>query len=148
MACYIQIGDDPTHWWVAEQIQASQLTGQPLAVICLAPIQGLLVVSPRSASVAIFDAPSGTQPPPLGLPGGIVYVPTATGPSAGHVGYQLAGNVDPQNVANQITTAMRQGHAQAITLASGGGTLVLNGATLSFAVVGPVGIGGGSTAHG
>lgn len=147
MACYIQIGDDPTHWWVAQQIQASQLTGQPLAVLCLAPIQGLLVVSPRSASVAIFDAPSGTKPPPLGLPGAIVYVPTATGPSAGHVGYQLPGNADPQNVADQVTTAMRQGHTQAITLASGGGTLVLNGATLSFAVFAPVGI-GESSAHG
>ena len=148
MACYIQIGDDPTHWWVAQQIQASQLTGgQPLGVTCLAPIMGLLVVSPRSASVAIFDAPGGTPPPPLGLPGTIVYVPTATGPSAGHVGYQLPGNVDPANLANQVTTAMRQGHTQAIALASGGGTLVLNGATLSFAVFAPVGI-GESSAHG
>ena len=36
---------------------------------------------------------------------------------------------------------MRTGHSQTITL-GGGGTLVLNGATLSFAVLAPVAIGG------
>jgi hypothetical protein len=41
---------------------------------------------------------------------------------------------------------MHAGHSQTIAL-GGGGTLVLNGATLSFAVLAPVGI-GGSTPHG
>jgi hypothetical protein len=41
---------------------------------------------------------------------------------------------------------MHAGHSQSIAL-GGGGTLVLNGATLSFAVLAPVGI-GGSVGHG
>jgi len=143
----IQIAGDPTKWWLAQQIQASQLTGQPLSVISMAPIQGLLVLSPRTASVAIFDVPSEPLPQPLGIPGGIIYVPTAAGPSAGHVGYELPGTVDPQNLASQIATLMHDGHSQTITLGGAGGTLVLNGATLSFAVLAPAAI-GDSSGHG
>jgi hypothetical protein len=139
----IQIAGDPTKWWLAEGIQASQLTGQPLSAVSMAPIRGILVLSPRSASVAVFDAPFSAIPQPLDDSGVTIYVPTATGPSAGHAGYELPGTTDPQNVADQITTLMRDGHSQAITLGGTGGTLVLNGATLSFVVVGgPIGIGG------
>ena len=42
---------------------------------------------------------------------------------------------------------MRNGRSQTITLGGAGGTLVLNGATLSFAVTGPPAI-GGPTPHG
>jgi hypothetical protein len=50
------------------------------------------------------------------------------------------------SLASQIAGLMHAGHSQAVAL-SGGGTLVLNGATLTFAVMGPVGV-GGSTPHG
>lgn len=73
-------------------------------------------------------------------------MPTATGPSAGHVGYGLAGGVDPMTLSSQIAAAMHAGHSQTVAL-GGGGTLVLNGATLAFAVLAPVGV-GGSTPHG
>ncbi len=147
MPTYIQIEGDPTKWWLAEQVQASELTaGQPLSVTSLAPIEGLLVLSPRSASVAVFNVATGSPPSPLGIPGSIIYVPTATGPSAGHVGYELAGDVDPMSIGSQIAGLMHAGHSQTIAL-GGGGTLVLNGATLSFAVLAPVGI-GGSVGHG
>jgi hypothetical protein len=49
MACHIQIGDDPTIWWLAQQIQPSQLT-QPLAVLSWYPIRGNLVLSPKAAT--------------------------------------------------------------------------------------------------
>ena len=49
-------------------------------------------------------------------------------------------------MASQIAGLMHAGHSQTIAL-DGGGTLVLNGATLSFAVLAPVGI-GGSVGHG
>ena len=147
MPCYIQIGDDPAKWWIAEQFPTDELTGgQPVSVTSLAPIEGLLVLSARSATVAVFNVTSGSPPPPLGLPGEIIYVPTATGPSAGHVGYELAGDVDPTTLSGQIAGLMHSGRSQALAL-SGGGTLVLNGATLAFAVLAPVGI-GGSTPHG
>lgn len=143
MACHIQIGDDPTIWWLAEQIQPSQLS-QPLSVLTWYPIRGNLVLSPRASNVAIFTPPPVLVPNPLSGPGGL-YLPTATGPSAGHIGYQLAGQ-DPAALAEQIQALMRSGQSQTITLGAGG-TLVLNGATLPFAVTGPAAI-GGSTPHG
>ena len=143
MACHIQIGDDPTIWWLAEQIQPSQLS-QPMSVLTWYPIRGTLVLSPRASNVAIFTPPPVLVPNPLSGPGGL-YLPTATGPSAGHIGYQLAGQ-DPAALAEQIQALMRSGQSQTITLGAGG-TLVLNGATLPFAVTGPAAI-GGSTPHG
>jgi hypothetical protein len=144
MACHIQIGDDPTIWWLAEQIQPSQLT-QPLSVMTWYPIRGTLVLSPRASHVAIFTPPPVLVPSPLSGPGGL-YLPTATGPSAGHIGYVLTGT-DPAVLAEQIQALMRNGQSQTITLGGAGGTLVLNGATLSFAVTGPAAI-GGATPHG
>jgi hypothetical protein len=145
MACHIQIGDDPTIWWLAQQIQPSQLT-QPLAVLSWYPIRGNLVLSPKAAHVAIFAPPPVLVPTPLSGPGGL-YLPTATGPSAGHIGYELPSTVDPDVLAEQIQGLMRNGQSQTITLGGAGGTLVLNGATLSFAVTSPAGI-GGATPHG
>jgi hypothetical protein len=143
MACHIQIGDDPTIWWLAEQIQPSQLT-QPLGVLCWYPIRGSLVLSPRASHVAIFTPPPVLVPNPLSGPGNL-YLPTATGPSAGHIGYEVPG--DPAVLGEQIQALMRNGQSQTITLGGAGGTLVLNGATLSFAVTSPAGV-GGSTPHG
>jgi hypothetical protein len=143
-ACHIQIGDDPTIWWLAEPIQPSQLT-QPLGVTTWYPIRGALVLSPRASHVAIFTPPPVLVPPPLTGPGGL-YLPTATGPSEGHIGYELAGQ-DPGVLSEQIQALMHSGQSQAITLGGAGGTLVLNGATLAFAVTGPAAI-GGSTPHG
>ena len=143
MACHIQIGDDPTIWWLAEQLQPSQLS-QPQGLLTWYPIRGILVLSPKASHVAIFTPPPVLVPNPLSGPGGL-YLPTATGPSAGHIGYQLAGQ-DPAALATQIQALMHSGQSQTIAL-GGGGTLVLNGATLPFAVTGPAGV-GGSTPHG
>jgi len=144
VACHIQIGDDPTIWWLAQQIQPSQLT-QPLGVVTWYPIRGTLVLSPKAAHVAIFSPPPVLVPTPLSTSG--IYLPTAAGVSAGHAGYALPDNVDPGVLAEQIQTVMRNGQSQTITLGGAGGTLVLNGATLAFAVTAPAAI-GGSTPHG
>jgi hypothetical protein len=143
MACHIQIGEDPTIWWLAEPIQPTQLT-QPLSVIAWYPIRGMLVLSPRATHVAIFTPPPVLVPSPVSAAG--IYLPTAAGVSAGHTGYELAGQ-DPGVLAEQIQALMQSGHSQTITLGGAGGTLVLNGATLSFAVTGPAAI-GGATPHG
>ena len=144
MACHIQIGDDPTIWWLAQQIQPSQLT-QPLGVVTWYPIRGTLVLSPKAAHVAIFSPPPVLVPTPLSTSG--IYLPTAAGVSAGHAGYALPDNVDPGVLAEQIQTLMRNGQSQTITLGGAGGTLVLNGATLPFAVTSPNSL-GGPTPHG
>jgi hypothetical protein len=145
MACHIQIGDDPTIWWLVQPIQPGQLT-QPLSVLTWYPIRGCLVLSPRASHVAIFSPPPVLVPQPVSTATGI-YLPTAAGVSAGHAGYELPGTVDPAVLAEQIKTLMSNGHSQTITLGGAGGTLVLNGATLSFAVTAPNSL-GGSTPHG
>jgi hypothetical protein len=147
MPSCIQIEGDPTKWWIAEQFPTGELDeGQPLTVTSLAPIEGILVLSPKSATVAVLNAPSAAPPAPLSIPGEIIYVPTATGPSAGHVGYVLAGDVDSGSLSSQIAASMHSGQHQTIAL-TGGGTLVLNGATLTFAVLAPIAV-GGATPHG
>src|ERR1700683_1056706 len=144
-ACHIQIGDDPTIWWLVQPIQPSQLT-QPLTVLTWYPIKGILVLSPRASHVAIFSPAPVLVPTPLSGPGGL-YLPTATGPSAGHIGYQLPNGADPGTLAGQIQTLMHNGQSQTITLGGAGGPLVLTGATLPFAVTGPNSL-GGATPHG
>lgn len=141
-ACHIQIGDDPTIWWLVEPIQPSQLT-QPLIALTWYPIHGILVLSPRASHVAIFSPPPVLVPEPLAVPD--LYLPTAAGVSA-HAGYELSGG-DPQVLAEQIQALMHNGQSQTITLGGAGGTLVLNGATLSFAVTAPNSL-GGPTPHG
>ena len=145
MPSYIQIDDDPTRWYVSDTVSASQVTGQPLITGVDAPLVGILVISPKAASVAIFDSNSPPPTPLMGVPGSTIYVPTATGVNAQHGGYELAANA-PENLAQQIMTAMQNGHSLTVPLA-GGGTLVLSGATLSFVVV-KIGTAGGSSPHG
>ncbi|HEY6297394.1 MAG TPA: hypothetical protein VIX15_17175 [Streptosporangiaceae bacterium] len=133
MPSYVQIDDDPTRWYVSDGVSASQVTGQSLMVEVDAPIVGTLVISAKAASVAIFDTNS---PPPttiMTVPDPTIYVPTATGANAQHGGYELAANF-PEDLAQQIQTAMQNGHSVTVPLA-GGGTLVLSGATLSFVVL-------------
>src|SRR3984957_1305288 len=141
MFCYLQIEGDPTKWWIQDQVPANELTaGQPLTVTSLAPIEGILVLSPRSATVAVSPVPAGSPPASLAVPGEIVYLPTTAGPSAGHVGYEVAAGVDAAGLAGQIAGGMHAGQRLTIALAAGG-TLVLNGATLTFAVLSPISAG-------
>ena len=149
MPNYLQIEGDPTKWWIQDQLPASELTGgQPLTVTSLAPIEGILVLSPKSATVAVSSVPPAPPPPSLAIPGAIIYLPTATGPSAGHVGYELAGDIDPMTLSGQLAGSMQGGQHQTIALGGAGGTLVINGATLTFAVLAPIGVAGGATPHG
>jgi hypothetical protein len=134
MTSYLQIEGDPTRWFPTNPFQASQLTGQPLSIPVIAPAQATLVLSGKSGSVAVFEVPSSQPGPTVEPQTPCIYVPTAAGLSTGHVGYALPANVNLADLANQIVATMRNGHNQTITL-SGGGTLVLNGATLSFVVL-------------
>lgn len=136
MTSYIQIAGDPTKWWPAQPFHASQLTGQPVSVQITSPVLGYLVISPRSAGVAVFEV-NQAAPAYLDIQAQGIYVPSAAGLGVGHAGYQLPDSVDLGNLAGQITTLMQDSRSQAITLGgnASGGTLVLNGATLSFAVI-------------
>ena len=137
MPSYIQIEDDPSQWWFAQLISASQLTGQPLSLQVSAPVVGTLVLSGKAASVAVYDLPSGQAPSLLDVPVQAIYVPTATGISEGNAEYELPASADVGNLASQIAALMSEGNTQVVALGgtTSGGTLVLNGATLSFAVL-------------
>jgi hypothetical protein len=152
MPSYIQIEGDPTQWWIAEPFPASQLTGQPLTVQVSAPVVGTLVLSGKPGSIAVFGSPSGQGPNDLDVPIPSIYVPTPSGISEGHVGYQLPASADLDSLSGQIAGSMHNGQSQIITLGgdASGGTLVLNGATLSFVVLcmqNPPAV-GGATPHG
>lgn len=150
MPGYLQIEGDPTKWWPAQPFTASQLTGQPLSIQVLEPAMGTLVLSGKAASVVVFEASSQTGPDgTVGPEAPSIYVPTGAGLSTGHLGYELPASANLTNLANQIMASMRSGQSETITL-NGGGTLVLNGATLSFVVLlSPVGPSvGGPTPHG
>ena len=136
MANYIQIGDDPTTWWLNQPLSPSQLTGQPLALALAAPLGGTLVLSGRSPSVAVFDVPEAAVPGIVNPGVAAIYLPTAAGPSAQNYGYALVPGVNAGILAMEIATAMTNGTRVTIPL-NGGGALVLDGAMLSFVVVQP-----------
>jgi hypothetical protein len=145
MTDYIQIGDDPTKWWLVQPFNANQLTGQPLTLDLAGPLGGWLVLSGRADSVAVFNVPDATVPADFNSTGGCIYLPTGTGASAHNFGYALTSNeaMATANLGSEIATAMRNGTRLTIPL-YGGGTLVINGATLTFAVVQPGSLGGSS----
>jgi hypothetical protein len=145
MAVNIQIGDDPTKWWLVQPFNANQLTGQPLTLDIAAPIGGWMVLSGHAASVAVFDEPDATVPADVAPAGGTIYLPTAAGASAHNYGYGLVVNeaLGGQNLAAEIAAAMHNGTRITIPL-YGGGTLVINGATLDFVVINPASAGGAS----
>ena len=136
MAVYIQIGDDPTKWWLVQPFNANQLTGQPLTLDLQAPLSGALVLSGKFDSVAVFNVPDATVPENLNPSAVAIYLPTATGPSAQHYGYTLSPTVNVENLPSEIATAMHNGARQTVPL-TGGGTLVLDGSTLPFVVIQP-----------
>ena len=135
MAVYIQIGDDPTKWWLVQPFNASQITGQPLMLDLAGPLGGALLLSGRADSVAVFNVPDATVPANLNPSVAAIYLPTAAGPSAQHYGYALAPGANVEGLPGEITTAMGNGTRLAIPL--NGGTLVLDGAMLSFVIIQP-----------
>ncbi len=135
MTVYLQIGDDPTKWWLVQPFNASQLTGQPLTLDLAGPLGGALMLSGRADSVAVFDVPDAVVPANLNPSVAAIYLPTATGPSAQHYGYALSPTANVENLPSEIATAMGNGTRLAIPL--GGGTLALDGAMLSFVVIQP-----------
>jgi hypothetical protein len=189
---WLQIGTDPTPW-VLEQTDydalAAQLAGAtaPVVLPVVSPLQGRLVLSPRSAGTLsllhspwvggphpvgepptvggphpVGDEPSGGGPHPVGEPppsGGspAVYLPSVTAGNPGSPVNVLAPGTDLATVEQDIINAMSQSDCLTLQVMardivdatnvglppvalpasarSGSGQLVLNGATLAFAVL-------------
>lgn len=144
MYVIINVAGDPTSWWTMSFASGSALAAQlaqgPVNVPVFYPVIGNLLLSP-AGSVSVFDVP----PTVSWIPSG-VQVPVATlyvqaSPPATHLpGYTLPAGTDLESLAGEIMSAMKE-PASRITVAvhSGpyAGSTLLNGATLTFAMICP-----------
>jgi hypothetical protein len=149
----LQIGTDPTVWAVAASQDAIAGAASPVAWPVVHPVAGQLVLSPGHAgSLVVGPSPpaAGAAQPaasggisPRGVihapgagapPGAVVHLPSSTATTAASPGQQLEPGSQVANVQQDIVTAMTKGTRVSFPLNSGG-TLVLDGATLAFAVL-------------
>lgn len=137
MYSYLQVADDPTKWWLSQPADVSHLAGPTARFEVTAPLAGMLLLSVKAApSVALVNVPNQpVTPKVVAMTAPAIYLPTAAGASAGSAGYELPTSVDLGNLANEIATLVGAGHTQPVALSSG--TLLLNGASLSFVVLCP-----------
>ena len=134
--------------WILDNAQIETVarelgqSGRPVILEVVAPLQGRLVLSAKSAgSVALLGPPGGAGWTPGGifLPRAHLYVPSAAGPTNEAPGYVLAQSADLGKLERDIVAAMRHGTFLTVEIADGiqDGLLVLNGAALPLAVLCP-----------
>jgi hypothetical protein len=136
MYAIVRIDGDPTTWTLQDPIDAGLLTGlgEPLAVQVTHPLRGTLLLSVGAAAgVALLDLPVNWIPGHIQLPEPALYLPSPAGPTDSDHGYTLPAAADLAKLQSDITAAMTDGTILPVALA--GGVLVLNGATLPFAVL-------------
>jgi len=162
MEIILKIGADPTRW-LAEAASFDAMAAHldqsgPVTVGVAGPVRGTLVLSIAHAGTVTLLPPlpgEGSHPsdnPPPIQPHALVslealvlvepalYVPTVTGaPQAS--GYALPANTDLAALQQGIITAMTDGSTLRVPLrmsvASPGGMVMLDGASLAFAVICP-----------
>ena len=142
---YVQIGTDPTDWVLENAepdtvaAQLTQATG-PAVLPVVGPLQGDLVVSPSAAATISLRRPSaihGAHPSHIALPRWpVLYLPSPAGPTEDLPGCPLAPNTDLAVLQQNIIAAMRGRTVLSVQVADiPGGVVLLNGATLDFAVL-------------
>lgn len=145
---FLRIGTEPTAW-VLESADPDTVAAQlsqgdgPVVLPVIDPLQGDLVVSPSAAATISVRRPSpvhGWRPSHLALPRWpVLYLPSQTGPTQDSPGYPLDPNTDLAALGQQIIAAMSAGTVLGIQVAdTQGGVVLLNGATLDFAVLAEV----------
>jgi hypothetical protein len=139
------IGTDPTAWVLENAdpdtvaTQLSQATG-PVVLPVIGPLQGDLVMSPSAAATISVQRPPpvhGWHPSHIALPQWpVLYLPSPTGPTQDSPGYPLDPDTDLAALEQDIMAAMSGGTFLSIQIADiQGGVVLLNGATLGFAVL-------------
>jgi hypothetical protein len=142
---FLQIGTDPTAWILENAdpntaaAQLSQATG-PVVLPVAGPLQGNLVVSPSAAATISVQKPPPTHslhPSHIASPRWpVLYLPSPTGPTQDSPGYPLEPDTDLTALEHHIIAAMRGRTVLSIQVADiQGGVVLLNGATLGFAVL-------------
>jgi hypothetical protein len=145
----LQIGTDPTPWCIqpAEYDAVAAALAEPrtaFAVDVFSPLEGRLVLSPLAAgSVALTLAFK-----PIGwVPNGaykatapLLYLPSSAGPGHHNAGLALAADTDLAVLEQKLIAAMGSpGSVLSLALdvpgPDGKGTLLLSGATLTYAVL-------------
>lgn len=145
---FLRIGTDPTAWVLENAdldtvaTQLSQATG-PVVLPVVDPLQSDLVVSPSAAATISVQRPSpahGWHPSHIALPRWpVLYLPSPTGPTPDSPGYPLDPNTDLAALEQDIVAAMSGRTFLSIQVADiQGGVVLLNGATLDFAVLAQV----------
>ena len=145
---FLRIGTDPTAWVVENAepdtvaAQLGQATG-PVVLPVVAPLQGDLVVAPSAAATISVQRPSpthGAHPSHIALPRWpVLYLPSPTSPTQDSPGYPLDPNTDLAVLEQDIIAAMSGRTFLSIQVADiPGGVVLLNGATLGFAVLAQV----------
>lgn len=145
---FLQIGTDPTSWVLEAAdldtvaVRLSQATG-PVVLPIVDPLEGSLVVSPSATatiSVARQSPLHGWHPSHILLPRWpVLYLPSLTSPTQDSPGYPLEPNTDLAALERHIVAAMSEGTVLSIQVADiQGGVVLLNGATLGFAVLAQV----------
>jgi len=135
---FLQIETDPTLWSVSGGTQDAlakeleQASG-PVAVSVSGPLAGRLLLSSR-VTTAWIGAPGGShptgQPPAKTRP--VIYLPSITAATM-NSGYPLDPGESLTGLEKQLSTAMADNKRLVVKLSAG--QLVLNGATLAFAVL-------------
>ncbi len=144
---FLRIGTDPTDWVLesadpdAVAARLSQATG-PVVLPIVDPLQGNLVVSPSAPTISVARPPDlhGYHPSHIALPRWpALYLPSPTSPTQDAPGYPLEPNTDLAALERHIIAAMSEGTVLSIQVADiQGGVVLLNGATLGFAVLAQV----------
>ena len=149
MYVLIKVAGDSTTWWTKSLTDADALVEQlahgPAKVPVFYPVIGDLLIS-RLASVAILDVPPSVSwiPSDTQAPVATLFVQTGPPPadsaeSSDSPGYALPVGTNLVELAAQIMSAMSGPSITTVKVSSGSdtGVAVLNGASLTFAVVCP-----------
>lgn len=139
----LRIGTDPTDWEVPQDLDidamAQQLAAGPVVLPVSYPLNGTLVVSARNAGAVSYalPGPHGSHPTDAELPSPTIHLPSATAPSHDVPGGDtLPGGTNMHQLQQDIVAAMTDGTFLTVKTSSvPGGALVLNGATLAYAVL-------------
>jgi hypothetical protein len=139
----LQIEGDPTSWGLRDLEPVDPHWGQePVALAVLGPLFGTLLLSPsRIGSFALTPPlPGDGWIPAFTLPSSHLYIPTPMGVTAKSLGYMLAASDnDLAALQQRIMNTMSEGTSLTVNVTSAGvsGVVVLNGAELPFAALGP-----------
>ena len=144
MYVVINIVGDPTSWWTESVTDAStlaaELTHGPAVVEVFAPLKGNLVISNRATAsiVELIAAPHSWIPSGATAPIATLYLPSPGGVSGVDPGYALPVGTDLDELADQVMSAMVDGSGTVpVSSSDGSGVALLNGATLTFALICP-----------